>query len=111
MIASLQSPSRRRRRRRRARRQAQEEARREQLFVDPFGQRAPEEGEGELGDDAFDYRPAERTKLIAPISKCPDGMPSYEDTVADMLRVIAELIDPEDTAATGRFKRANRDTL
>jgi hypothetical protein len=25
--------------------------------------------------------------------------------------VIAELIDPEDTAATGRFKRGNRDTL
>jgi hypothetical protein len=45
------------------------------------------------------------------VSKYPDGSPSWEDAVADMLRVIAKLTDPEDTAATGRFNRANRDTL
>jgi hypothetical protein len=45
------------------------------------------------------------------ISKYPDGSPSWEDTVPDVLRVIAELTDPKDTAIKGRFQRANRDTL
>jgi len=46
-----------------------------------------------------------------PISKYPDGSTSWEDTVADMLRVIADLTDLDDTVATGRFVNANRAAL
>jgi hypothetical protein len=55
--------------------------------------------------------PAGNQELIVPISPYPDGSPVWEDTVTDTLRVIADLGDPADTAATGRFKHANRDTL
>ena len=69
-------------------------------------------GKGEKRDDLFGYSDLRsEQKLVAPISKHPDGIPSWEHTVADMLRVIAALTDAEDTAATGRFQRANRDTL
>jgi hypothetical protein len=46
-----------------------------------------------------------------PIRKLPDGAPSWEDPVADVLRAIANLSDPADTAMSGRSKRDNRDTL
>jgi hypothetical protein len=65
-------------------------------------QEIPTEGYSELrGDD----------ELVVPISRYPDGAPSWEDTVADMRRVIGELSEIEDTAATGRFVQANRETL
>lgn len=93
-------------------RQAQDEARREQTFTDPFGARAEGEG-GEDDGDPFAYSDLRNglDGVRVAVSKYPDGSPSWEDTVADMLRLIAELDDPEDTAATGRFKRANREVL
>ena len=90
---------------------AREEAGRDQTFTDPFGQRA-DEGEAGEGDDPFSYSDLRGDDaLVVPISKYPDGSPSWEDTVADMLRVIADLTDLDDTVATGRFVNANRDTL
>jgi hypothetical protein len=50
-------------------------------------------------------------ELIVRVNKYLGGSVSWGDAVADMLRVIAEVIDPGDTAATGRFNRANRGTL
>jgi hypothetical protein len=35
----------------------------------------------------------------------PDGAPDRKETVAEMLRAIAGLSDPDDTAVGGRFKR------
>jgi hypothetical protein len=68
--------------------------------------------EGEQLDDPFGSADLHsEPKLAIPISKYPDGTPSWEETVADMLRVIAELTDPDDTSVGGRFKRDNRDTL
>jgi hypothetical protein len=49
--------------------------------------------------------------LALPIRKLSDGAVSWEDTFADMRRVIANLSDPADTAMSGRFRRDNRDTL
>jgi hypothetical protein len=107
MIANLQSAARAADEEAEQRRQAQQEVR-DQEFTDPFGARDGAE-EDESGGDPFDLSGDD--ELFVPISKWPDGSPSWEDTVADMLRVIAELTDPEDTAATGRFARANRETL
>ena len=41
--------------------------------------------------------PAGNQELIVPISPYPDGSPVWEDTVADTLRVIADLRDPATT--------------
>ena len=88
---------------------AREEAGRDQTMRDPFGTRAAEDGDGE---DPFAYSELRGDdQLIVPISKYPDGSISWEDTVADMLRVIADLTDLDDTVATGRFVNANRAAL
>jgi len=88
---------------------AREEAGRDQTMRDPFGTRAAEDGDGE---DPFAYSELRGDdQLIVPISKYPDGSTSWEDTVADMLRVIADLTDLDDTVATGRFVNANRAAL
>jgi len=93
-------------------RAAREDAGRDQTFTDPFGQRADDEGEGEPRDDPFGYSDLRGDdQMVVPISKYPDGSISWEDTVADMVRVIIDLTDPEDAGPAGRFKRANRDTL
>ena len=110
-IANLRSAARAADEENEQRRQAQDEARREQPFTDPFGQR-DEDGEQGEGEDPFGYSDLRGDdQRVVPISKYPDGSTSWEDTVADMLRMIADLTDPEDTAATGRFQRANRATL
>jgi hypothetical protein len=88
---------------------AREEAGRDQTMRDPFGTRAAEDGDGE---DPFAYSELRGDdQLVVPISKYPDGSTSWEDTVADMLRVIADLTDLDDTVATGRFVNANRAAL
>lgn len=46
-----------------------------------------------------------------PIRILSDGAPDWEDTVADMLRVIADLTDSADTAISGRFKRDTFEAL
>jgi hypothetical protein len=40
-----------------------------------------------------------------------DSSPDREDRVAEMLRVIAGLVDPDDTAPNGRFKPDKREAL
>jgi hypothetical protein len=68
--------------------------------------------EGEQPGDPFAYSDLRGDEdLAVPISKYPDGSPSWEGTVADWIRMISELTDQRDIAATGRFQRANRDTL
>ena len=45
------------------------------------------------------------------IRRLPDGAPDWEEVTADMLRVIADLNDPDDTAINGRFESGNREVL
>jgi integrase/recombinase XerD len=49
--------------------------------------------------------------FAVPIHKAAGGKIDWQGTARDMLAAIAELTNPADTAATGRFNRANRDTL
>ena len=46
-----------------------------------------------------------------PISKYPDASTSWEDTVADMLRVIADLTDLEEHREHWPLQARNRDAL
>jgi hypothetical protein len=112
MIANLQSAARTADDEAEQRRQAQQEASQDQEFTAPFGQRDGAEGEADDADP-FGYSDLRGSddELRVPVSKFPDGSTSWEDTVADMVRVIIDLTDPEDAAPTGRFKRANRETL
>jgi hypothetical protein len=77
-----------------------------QPFRDPFVQ--GDDGVADGINDPFGYLDLRGDQeRIVPISPYPDGSPAWEDTVADMLRVIDSLTDDDDTA----LKQANRDTL
>jgi hypothetical protein len=73
---------------------------------DPFGEPRPEQ-RGFV--DPFAY--SNMGSLAVPIHKTCDGAASWEDTVADMLAVIANLTDPADSAMSGRLKRDNCEVL
>jgi hypothetical protein len=45
------------------------------------------------------------------IRRLPDGAPDWKEVTADMLCVIADLNDPDDTAINGRFESGNREVL
>jgi hypothetical protein len=49
--------------------------------------------------------------LAVKIRRLPDGAPDWDETTADMQRMIAGVADPDDTCVCGRFKRENREVL
>jgi hypothetical protein len=49
--------------------------------------------------------------LAVKIRRLPDGAPDWKEVTADMLCVIADLNDPDDTAINGRFESGNREVL
>jgi hypothetical protein len=46
-----------------------------------------------------------------PIRSLPDGAPDWEEIAADMLRVMADLADPNDNPTNGRFNRESPEVL
>jgi hypothetical protein len=89
---------------RQAREELQSRAVEEQRLRDPFG---GESGTTEEKGSATPFGYSGLRSLAVPVRT----LPAREETTAEMLRVIAGLADPEDTATNGRFKREIRDIL
>jgi hypothetical protein len=122
MIANLQSAARAADEEAEQQRQGNDEAGRtaaaEQRLKDPFADVEDDRSGAadELADPfayggSSDSGAGDSAGLAVPTRKLPGGEPNWEETVADMLVVIAGLTEPADTAGNGRFKRDNREVL
>jgi hypothetical protein len=90
---------------RQAKEKLENRAAEEQRLRDPFGGASEED----RLKDPVAY--SDLRSLPVKIRRLPDGAPDCEEMTADMLRVIAGLAHPDDTAVGGRLKRDNRETL